>query len=521
MAHTMRKKSRLTRVGAAVVVGAIAGSGPLIVRGSDLDTVGITALRAVRPDLVGTGVSVAQIEATTYNNPSDPNNTMPYDPQYDADNFETSPTINPSTPITYVNKLGTVTTTFTSSQESLHADLVAANLFGTTTGAAPGIAALVSYNVNYFVDTVIETPAPIQMPLAPSGAAPVSVVSQSFIFTGLSSDDVGAVNQLYDDYVASTNTVVVTAAGNGDGIQVPATAYNVIAVGDSDGATSVGPTSDGRSKPDISAPGGETSFSTPYVTGIAAIMIQAGAAGVGGTSSATETAATNHLMIKALLMNGATKPAGWTNSSTAPLDPTYGSGIVNAYNSYENLAAGRKLPTMVNGTALPVWGSSSTSAGWDLNTLTTTRSTNAVAHYLLDVPGESVFTSTLTWDRPAGTITDSSIQSTTINQFDLLLYNVVNGALMESISSVDNVQYLYTADLPAGFYDLEVVKEGADAESGTDTYALAFNAQLLNPTSGLVYGGAAENDVPATNAPEPASFMLLASAGMLLVRRRK
>jgi hypothetical protein len=494
---------------------------------SDLDTLGITQLRAIRPDLVGTGVSVAQVEATTYNNPNDPNNTMPYDPQYDSDNFETNPSVNPSTPITYVNKLGTATTTFTTSQESGHADLVGDNLFGTSTGTAPGISALVSYNVNYFFDTVIQTPTAIQIPLAPVNAPPVRIVTQSFIFTDLSASDTTAINQLYDDYVASTNTLIITAAGNGGGIQVPATAYNVIAVGDSSGATSVGPTSDGRSKPDIAAPGGETSFSTPYVSGIAAVLIQAGSTGAGGTSPATETAATNPLTIKALLMNGATKYAGWTNSPTAPLDPTTGAGVANAYNSYENLVAGQHSPQLTNTSLTPATGSTTTSAGWDLNSLTTPDSSNAVAHYLLNVPGTSAFTSTLTWDRPAGTITANSIEATTLNTFELLLYNVVTNTITEeSISTVDNVQYLYMADLPAGIYDLEVVKIGLNAATATDTYALAFNAQLLNPVAGLTYGSDAETDLPtlgstpSISTPEPASLLILGFAAVLPCRRR-
>ena len=298
MPHKMTSGVGGSRLGiTAVVCLGLALSAASAARGSDLDTVGITALRAVRPDLVGTGVSVAQVEATTYNNPNDPMGTMPYDPQFDADNFEVNPSINPNTAITYVNKFGTATTTFTQVQESGHADLVATNLFGTTTGAAPGVT-VVSYNVNTFVDNVIFAPSAIQLPLAPAGAAAVRVVNQSFIFTNLNTDDTNAINQLYDDYVVNNNVVIATAVGNSGGIQVPATAYNVIAVGDSDGGTSVGPTSDGRSKPDIAAPGGETSFSTPYVTGIAAILIQAAATGAGGTSPAVEAAAGNQLMVK-------------------------------------------------------------------------------------------------------------------------------------------------------------------------------------------------------------------------------
>ncbi len=167
------KWKRPAEVAGALALCCVVGPRPGFA--SDLDTIGITELRAIRPDLTGSGVSVAQIEATAYNNPNDPNGTAPYDPQYDADNFEVNPadefsgTSNPV--ITYVNKAGTATTTFNAAQDSSHGDIVASHFYATTTGAAPGVTAVVNYNVNYFFDNVIQNLQPIQMPLAPSGAA--------------------------------------------------------------------------------------------------------------------------------------------------------------------------------------------------------------------------------------------------------------------------------------------------------------------------------------------------------------
>ena len=45
--------------------------------------------------------------------------------------------------------------------------------------------------------------------------------------------------------------------------------------------------------------------------------------------------------IKALLLNGAVKPADWTNIAPSPLDTRYGAGVLNVLNSYEQLAGGR------------------------------------------------------------------------------------------------------------------------------------------------------------------------------------
>ncbi len=465
---------------AAAVMGAF-GLAASAARASDLDTIGITELRSVRPDLTGAGVTVDQAEATTYSNPNDPNGTMPYDPQYDANNFEFNPAVNPNVTPTYVGKLGTTpTTSFNSAFESSHADMVATNLFGTTAGAAPGVAANVTYNANYFYNNVVVPDSTIQTPLAPAGAPPVSIVSQSFVFGPQSSGDQAATSQLYDNFVVNQDMIVVTAVPDSGAIEAPATAYNVISVGDSNGETSVGPTSDGRSKPDISAPGGATSYSTPYVSGIAAVLEQAGQTGSAGTSAATEAAAVDPRMIKALLLAGASKPSGWTHTTTAPLDPTYGAGIVNAYASYETLTGGQRGPTAVNTAMTPVTGTAVGSAGWDLDTLTSqTGKAVSVSHYLLNVTADSTLSTALTWFRPAGAVINGTPLITGINNFDLMLFNSAGTLVDSSVSTIDNVEYLYTQNLTPGTYDLEVVKRSQGKVSTTDTYGLAFNAMML------------------------------------------
>ena len=45
--------------------------------------------------------------------------------------------------------------------------------------------------------------------------------------------------------------------------------------------------------------------------------------------------------LKALLLNGAVKPANWTNSSATPLDLRHGAGVVNVFNSWRQLTGGR------------------------------------------------------------------------------------------------------------------------------------------------------------------------------------
>lgn len=459
------------------------------VRAAALDEIGITELRSLDPSLTGAGIGVAQAEATTY---SDPTNSGTYDPQYDANNFEIDPTptgINTSVPITYIGKAGTTpTTAYDSTLESTHATEVASHLFGPSTGAAPGITAVDNYNANYFFNNVIATNSAIQTPLAPTSPPAVRVVNQSFDFDGVDTSTATTLNQIYDNYISRNRVTIVTAAGNGGGIQAPGSAYNVITVGDSDGGSSVGPTYIGTSKPDLVAPGGATSFSTPYVSGTAAVLMQAAARNFFGT---TLSDAQDPRTLKALLLAGTSKPYGWQHSTNAPLDPTYGAGELNAYASYQILAAGQKSRSATNYSATPPTGTSVGSSGWDWNTLSSNLTTSSYSHYLLTVNGASTLSAALTWNRPAGATSGGSVTITSVDDFDLALVNTITGATVDLSQSIalnpqtnttgpdGNVEYLYTRDLPAGTYDLQVVKKAGSNTSTNYAYGLAFDSMLL------------------------------------------
>src|SRR5262249_26710500 len=148
-----------------------------------------------------------------------------------------------------------------------------------------------------------------------------------------------AIDLAYDNYTVTNHTLFVSGAGNGGSVCPPSTCYNGLSVSVNNGLSSIGPTVDnGRCKPDItaSAQGALTSFSTPYVAGAAAVMLQAALRGDGGGTGTTNSAA-DLRTVKALLLNGAVKPSGWTNANFSPLDARYGAGIVNVFNSYAQL----------------------------------------------------------------------------------------------------------------------------------------------------------------------------------------
>ena len=465
---------------------------------SSSDPIGLAALRAIDPTLTGSGVAVAQPEATTFTDPTGPNPT-------DNNDFEVKPgTVNqPGSLFTYINSAGTVSTTFPdgTGSESGHADTVGEYFYGRNNtaspeGVAPGVSHVYNINANYFIDMVIGK----NQPITTDPGVSVPVVNQSFVDTDL--NDQASLDTAYDEYNIAHGTLFVSGAGNGGAVLPPSTAYNGISVGAYGGSSSNGPTAGNnkRSKPDITAPASATSFSTPQVSGAAAVLIQAGRLGRGGAG--TETSAVDSRTLKALLLNGAVKPADWTHTPTAPLDTRYGAGILNVANSYLQLKGGMHGPTAFTatpvGAAHPgVAGAASVASniGWNLGTLTSSAATDVEDHYhftLAATASNYQFTGTLVWNR------NPSI-SANINNLDLFLYDLTTSSqIAASISTVDNVEEISVALLP-GEYDLEVLKNGgssadsANVVSDTETYALAYDFE---------------------GVPEPSAVWLLAAGGL-------
>jgi hypothetical protein len=431
--------------------------------GSDhLDAIGVTVLRQFDPSLTGGGITVAHPEAR-YMDLTPPD----FEPNPDA--LE-----QPADLFSYWSSLGTATNfpNFVGS-ESDHANAVGAHIYGRSRGVAPGVAHVDSYDAWYFFTNFVWSRNTIA----------ARIVNQSFIF---STNSQTITNAAYDSYAAEFNTLFVNGAGNRD-ISPAASSYNAIAVGVTDGPSSAGPTYDGRCKPDIMAPGyGGTSFSAPYVTGAAVVLLQAATRGDGRDPSAT-----NAIVIKTLLLNGAVKPPDWTNSTSSPLDLRHGAGVLNIFNSYHQLTAGRCVPTettSVNAEAAHPSGDSAANVrslpGWDYNSISSSRAPprDATNHYYFNVPaGPFPLIATLNWNR--------QLNQSNINDLNLYLYDIASGSLVaQSASEVDNTEHLFVPQLPAGRYDLQVWKKGGCAAvSDSETYALAFD--FVAPSLRIVRAG--------------------------------
>jgi hypothetical protein len=444
-----------------------------------LDDIGLTALRARDASLDGSGVDVGQAEAEE---PDD-------DWQTDPANVGLSSSL-----FTYYNTGTSYPTgaSFVSSLESGHANTVAGRYYSDPSGTdgkdgvAPGVASIGMFNANYFYNSLIRFGTNVEIP----------VINQSFVFP--SQDN--AVDQNYDDYAAAHKVLFcngINTNNNPSTIPSPASSYNGITVGTVN--DSVTPLADGRSKPDIVAPGSNAaSYTTPLVAGAAAILIQSGNRGDAG--SGTESNAVDPRTLKALLLNSATKPSGWSHTSTHPLDTDSGAGILEVNQAQLLLAAGQYAPTQNEvlteaGTShLPPNGETENLAsysGWNLGTLTNTTGRTAPPqpqdiyydvsdNYYFDLSsGDAAafyLNATLVWNRQSG--------RSSINNLDLFLYTADGSLVASSVSSVDNVEHIYTRHLAPGRYVLQIHKPYNNGRiTDSETYALAFNFRAA-PTPG-------------------------------------
>jgi hypothetical protein len=426
---------------------------------TELDLIGVTALRALVPDLAGAGVAVAQAEARVTSGQMD---------------WQVNPAVvsQPVSRFTWFSSAG-ITSAFPNAlgTESAHADQVGNLFYGGTNGVAPGVARVDNYEAGYFYNSAVRS----------QSAITAKVINQSFVF---GSQD-AAVDRDYDGFAARYNVLFVSGAGNSGPVRSPASAYNGLGVGAFGGSSSVGPTADGRSKPDIVAPAVLSSFSTPLVAGAAALLLQAGTRNEGGEG--TSGSARDVRTVKALLLNGATKPADWTNGTMRPLDARHGAGLLNVFNSHCLLRGGKHTATasttnLAGDAHLPpdITTSLGTRRGWDFVSVSSLVSLDAVKHYLFTLNGSSnptfTFTATLVWHRQAN--------RNEINDLDLFLFNADDDSLVAaSQSPVDNVEHIFVRGLPPARYDLQVVKNGGPTKwvTAVETYALAFEFDPPEP----------------------------------------
>ena len=440
-----------------------------------LDMIGVTQLRHLDSELNGTGVRVAHPESAVAG---------------PAGQYQVNPSVvgQPESLFTWIGDTGQTANEFPNNvgTQGEHANLTGRTFYGRTNleGVAYGVSHVDNFHATRFLDFHIDR----------GNSIAAKVVTQSFHTQYSNCPECNVTtNQRYDDFVAAWGTLIASAVGNGKQFEMlHGVAYNEIGVGAFSVTgvapiySGIGPALDGRSKPDITAPALSTSYSTPLFAGATAVLAQA-------ANSTLDTGDNDPRTLKALLLNGAIKPLftpnpayAWIRPSEAqPLDRRHGAGIVNVFNSYKQLQAGRRTPDSGVGAQ----------SGWDLRAIT---HENPVRTYSFTLTGTGLYngTATLVWHRREG--------ETSINDLNLSLMK--DGApIAASVSQVDNVEHLFVQRLEPGTYDLKVERLDNVVEDPED-YAIAFNftpVQLIRAVSRKTHGdaGAIDIELPLTGSP--------------------
>lgn len=269
-------------------------------------------------------------------------------------------------------------------------------------------------------------------------------------------------------------------------------AYNVIAVGKSDGLNGFGTSQldidyvSGRTRPEIVAPKSTSSSATPVVAAAAALLAGVGHATPSLSTDPDEISTSNRAgntiynaerseVIKAALMAGADRAT--SNSSSADvtdyrglpvnrtingLDKRFGAGQVNIYNSFHMIATGEQ-----NSDEDGAGNGVISSSGFDYDpSFGGSGGSNTTASYYFSTGADiAALSVTLAWniDIDGGNGPNFS-DSATLHNLDLYLYDVTGGGqvlVQNSVSTIDNTENIWTT-LDAGKdYMLQVTRQGS------------------------------------------------------------
>lgn len=332
--------------------------------------------------------------------------------------------------------------------------------------------------------------------------------------------------------------IVVAGIGNGsnayDPLLYPGAGANVIGVGVVDSVnaenlaaklahfslvypehSSLGPTAEGRCKPDIVAPGNclaadtndpsryeptgnWSSFSTPIVAGTIGLLVQKAKEDPNFTSAVAKDG--GNCVMKAILLNSAKKLPYWhkgrlqkDDDYETPLDYMQGAGMVNAAGAYKHLIAGLAKPGDV-----PV-------TGWDNNQLLKSENPQNIYKITLSPrgeatgaePAEEFVTATVVWNKHYNSAYPFEPMPDKDANLRLELWAVdtndpENNYLLDySDSKVDNVEHIYCkADANFTNYELIVTYTNSSDSNEIQTderYGLAWDVTKKQESNNILW----------------------------------
>jgi hypothetical protein len=407
-----------------------------------------------------------------------------------------------------------------STAPSGHATSVGSLFYGSDS-IASGISNITIYEANDWLSSIAN----------PTVSAPVNgsrIANHSWVGNGNIPAQTGHILRLADRQVQRNEYIQVVGMANGSSNSpLLGSAYNVIAVGRTDGGQDSGSKAidpvyvAGRTRPDLVAPQTTTSAAAPIVSAAAALLVETGHNG--GTTLSKESTtiagvgtvynAERADTIKAALMAGADRvtansltAANITGYSSAGhqtsngLDDRFGAGQVNILHSYQIIAAGEQNSREDGGTNQGGIGLN----GFDYDaSFGGSSGSNSTATYLFKADANLNLSASLVWN--LGVSNDGSL-TTTLHHLNLELFDVTAQSTSAfSASTIDNTQNLWVTLITGHSYEL-LVKSGETSNFSWD-YSLAWHMSPINTAP----------------VPVPGAFYLFAGAvaGLGFIGRRK
>ena len=267
-----------------------------------------------------------------------------------------------------------------------------------------------------------------------------------------------------------------------------------------------------------------TSFATPHVTGVAALLYGGAVYGLGGVSAKGTLLSTDHKVIKAIIINSADKIPGLDAKGNAqatwePGEVTTTDGVPNAIAPL-NYAVGSGS---VNGNSAYMDYDEEGNSFWDLNTVPATGDdiyyTFGIGKFSTSDPTEllSGLTATLVWDRHVDFTVDMSSDPDTFGTVTKNLLSDLDLILQEEVAPDDWEDVYMSGDTGSTVDQIYLPQL-----TGTAPYRLdVHGGNVADPsTNGEQYALA----VTFTTVPEPGAGWMAAVGAVLLlgsVRRGK
>lgn len=436
----------------------------------------------------GSGVPVTQAEASTAGS----GNPAVYLP--DSGHSEFSGKM-------ITDKSGSTTSTFSS-----HATSVGKTFYGDASSIAPGISLVDAFWADHWLQDGF---------LRLGGQKPLASSSRIANHSWVGDAEAPANSDLLrrTDWVVERDEFIqCIGLKNNASINKPlmSGAYNVIAVGKSDGINGIGTTAidvdyvSGRTRPELVAPKSTSSSATPVVAASAALLIEHGQNHPGLSTDPVEVTTSNRNgntiyntgrteVIKAVLMAGADRSTANTsaaditdyrvnpaNQTTNGLDTRFGAGQVNVYNSFQIVNAGEQNSDEDFGEGYI----GTEGFDYDPSFGGADGSNSTASYYFSTGANQTVLSATLAWNIKIDGGNGSSFSgSAELYDLDLNLYDITGGMvlLVSSSSSIDNTETIWVTLPENRNYKVEVERGSGQGTFNWD-YALAWRMVELDST---------------------------------------